>query len=103
IVVVDLGQVRIGEDLGEDREATALLWDDLAVLFPLPSALPALLIFPILRIADTRLGLDIVEPRVFHALTRRPHVLASDGTGVTPDTLVEIHHHRDLGADFHDA
>ena len=68
VVIVDLGQVWIGEDLGEDRKAAALLRHDLAVLLALPSAAPALLVFPILRITDTGLGLDVVEPRIFHAL-----------------------------------
>ena len=103
VIVVDLGQMRIGEDLGEDRKAAALLRHDLAALFALPSAAPALLVFPILGIADARLRFDIVEPRVFHALARGPNVLAGDGAGVTADAFVEVHHHRDLGADLHDA
>src|SRR5262249_37918485 len=103
VVIVDVGQMRIGEDLGEDRKPPALLRPDLAVLAALPAAMPALLILPVLGIADARLGLDIVEPCVFHAQTRGPDVLASDRAGVATDALVEIHHHRDLGADFHDA
>src|SRR5215813_10788545 len=95
--------MRIGEDLGEDRKAPALLRHDLAILASLPAAAPPLLIFPVLGIADAGLGLDIVEPCVFHTQARGPDVLASDRAGVAADALVEIHHHRDLGADFHDA
>src|SRR5262249_37977266 len=103
VVVVDVGEMRIGEDLGEDRQAPALLRHDLAVLAALPAAAPALLVFPVLGIADAGLGLDIVDPRVFHAQTRGPDVLAGDRAGMAADALVEIHHHRDLGADLHDA
>src|SRR6185312_11675149 len=93
--------VGIGEDVGEDRPFAALPGHDLAVALALPAALPALLILPVLGIADAGLGFDIVEPRVFHPLTRRPHVLAGDGAGMAADTLVEVQHHGDLGADFH--
>ena len=54
-------------------------------------------------IADAGLGLDIVEPGVFHAFAAGPHVLAGDGAGVAADALVEVQHHRDLRADFHSA
>src|SRR5215475_4617608 len=103
VVVVDLRQMRVGEDLCQDRPTPALLRDDLAVPATLPAAAPALLILPVLRVADAGLGLDVVEPRVFHAETRGPDVLAGDRAGVAADALVEIHHHRDLRADLHDA
>ena len=76
---------------------------DLAVLLALPAAVPALLVLPVLGIADAGLGLDIVEPCVFHAFAAGPHVLAGDRAGVTPDALVEVQHHRDLSADLHSA
>src|SRR5574337_590908 len=101
VIIVDLRQVRIGEDLRQDRELAALLWGDLAVLRPLPAAAPALLVLPVLRIADAGLGLDVVEPGVCHALTRGPHLLAGDRACVTADALVEVQDHRDLRADFH--
>ena len=85
------------------RHFEPMLRLDLAVLLAAPAAVPALLVLPLLGIADAGLGLDIVEPGVFHAFAVGPHVLAGDGTGVTPDALVEIQHHRDLSADFHSA
>src|SRR5215472_8895953 len=101
VIVVDFRQMWVGEDLREDRESPALLRRDLAVLLALPPAVPAFLVLPVLGIADARLGLDIVEPRVFHALTRGPHVLAGDRAGMAADTLIEVQHHRDLSADLH--
>src|SRR5262249_47121295 len=102
VVIVDLGQVRIGKDVRQVRPAPALLGDDLAALLALPAAAPTLLILPILRVSDARLGLDVVEPRIFHALTRGPDVLARHGAGVAPDAFVEVEHHRDLTAYLHD-
>src|SRR5665213_1328238 len=95
--------MRVREDLRENGKLAALLGDDLAVLLTLPAALPALLVLPVLGIADARFGLDVVEPSVFHALARGPHLLAGDRAGMAPDTFVEVHHHSDLGADLHDA
>ena len=103
VVVVDLRQIGIGEDIGQHPPFRTDARLDLAVLLAAPAAVPAFLVFPILRIADARLGLDVVEPGVFHAFPAGPDVLAGDRTGVTPDALVEIEHHRDLGADFHSA
>src|SRR3546814_15111073 len=60
-------------------------------------------LFPFLGIADARLGLDVVEPGVLHALARGPHVLAGDRTGMAAAALVQVHHHGDLRAHFHDA
>src|SRR5262249_36750658 len=67
------------------------------------TAVPAPLVLPIFGIADARLGLDVVEPRVLHALAVGPNVLAGDRASVTPDAFVEVQHHRDLRADFHSA
>src|SRR6516164_1758317 len=103
VVVVDLGEMRIGKDVGQDRPAPALLGDDLAVLLAFPAALPALLVLPVFGIADAGLGFDVVEPRVFHALARSPDVLARHRAGVTPDAFVEVENHRDLSAYLHDA
>src|SRR5215469_370222 len=101
IVVVDFRQMRVREYLREDREPSALLRRDLAVLLALPAAVPALLVLPIFGIADAGFGLDIVEPRVFHALPRGPHVLAGDRAGMAADTFIEVQHHRYLSADLH--
>src|SRR4029077_1911303 len=67
-----------------------------------PRPLPPFLFFPILGIADAGLGLDIVEPGIFHAFAAGPNVLAGDRAGVAADAFVEIQHHRNLRADFHD-
>src|SRR5262249_22656969 len=101
VVVVDLWQMRIGEDLGQDRQTPALLRRDLAVLLALPAAVPALLVLPVLGIADARLCFDVVEPCIFHALARGPHVLAGDGAGMAADAFVEVQHHCDLSTDLH--
>ena len=101
VVIVDFGQVGIGENLGQHPPFGADARLDLAVGFAGPAALPLFLVFPILGIADARLGLDIVEPGVFDAFAAGPHVLAGDRTGVAADAFVEVQHHRDLCADFH--
>src|SRR5690606_10345430 len=103
IVVVDLGQIGVGEDVCQHApfRSDARLYA--AVLLADPAAVPARLVFPVLRVADAGLGLDVVEPRVFHAFTAGPHVLACDGAGVAPDAFIEVQHHGDLSADFHSA
>jgi hypothetical protein len=101
VVVVDLGQIRIGEDVGEDAPLAADSGLDPAVSLAGPAALPLLLVLPFLGITDAGLGLDVVEPRVFHALPVGPDVLAGHRAGVTADAFVEVEHHRDLCADFH--
>ena len=68
VVVVDLGQVGIGEDVGEHPPLRADARLDLAVPLAPPAAIPAVLVFPVLRVTDARLGLDVIEPGVFHAL-----------------------------------
>src|SRR5262245_3268859 len=103
VIVVDLGQVGIGENIGEHAPLAAELWYDPAVALPVPTAFPAVLVFPILRIADAGLGLDIVEPRVFNTLTRGPDVLAGYRAGMATDALVEVENLADLRADFHSA
>ena len=103
VVVVDLRQIGVGEDVGQHAPLAADARLDLAVLLAPPAAVPALLVLPILGIADAGLGLDVVEPGVFHAFAVGPHVLAGDGAGVTADAFVEVQHHRDLRADFHSA
>src|SRR6185312_1277931 len=101
VVIVDLGQVRVGEDVCQDAPAGALARDDVPVGFSSPAAVPALLVLPFPGVADTGLGLDIVEPDVLHALARGPDVLAGHRAGMAADALVEVHHHGDLGADLH--
>ncbi len=103
VVVVDFRQIRIGEDVGEDAPFGAHLRLDAAILLAPPSAVPLLLVFPLAWVTDTRFRLDIVEPSVFDAFPVGPYVLACDGTGMAPDALVEVQHHRNLSADLHSA
>src|SRR4029078_12150411 len=103
VIVVDFWKIGIGEDVRQHAPLRPDLGDYLSVLFSCPPALPALLILPVLRIADAWLGFDVIEPRVFHALAVGPHVLTGNGTGVAPDALVEVQHHADLRTNFHSA
>src|SRR5690606_37201603 len=103
VEVVDLGQVRVGEQLGQDAPLRADSRLDLAVLLPDPAALPALLVLPVLGVADARLGLDVIEPGVFDPLAVGPDVLAGDRTGVTANAFVQVQDHGDLSADLHSA
>ena len=100
VVVVDLRQVRVGEHLHQDRPLAALARLEAAVA-PDPAAVPAVLVLPVLGIADAGLGLDVVEPGVLHALAVRPDVLAGDRAGVAADALVQVEDHADLRADLH--
>src|SRR5690606_23049754 len=94
-VVVDLRQVRLGEQAHQQLPLAALARTDRAVGGTYPAAVPAVLVLPFLRIPDARLGLDVVEPRVLHAGTVRPDVLAGDRAGVAADALVQVQHHAD--------
>ena len=67
----------------------------------LPAALPARLVGPGARVSLARVRLDVVEPDVLGAGPVRPDLLAGDRAGVAADALVEVHDHRDLGADAH--
>ena len=103
VVVVDLGKVRVAEELREDRELAPHLRLDLPPAGPLPSSIPALLVLPVVGVAGPRLGLDVVEPGVLHALPVRPHVLAGHRAGMAADALVEVEHLADLGPNLHRA
>src|SRR5215831_10511583 len=103
VIIVDFRQIRIGKDVCQPPPLRADLRFDLAVLLAAPATVPPVLVLPIFRIADTRLGFDVVEPGIFHALAIGPHILAGDRAGMTPDALVEIEYHRNLRADFHSA
>jgi hypothetical protein len=101
VEIVDFRQVRVGEDFRQDPPLGALPRDDLAVFLADPAAFPPLLVLPVLWIADTGLGLDIVEPDVFDAFAVGPDVLAGDRAGMTADALVEVEDHGDLGTNLH--
>src|SRR5690606_41057894 len=96
VVVFHIRKVRIDEVIGENPPAAALRGRDLAARRALPATLPFLLVLPLLRVADTGLGFDIVEPGVFNALARGPDILAGDRAGMAADTFIEVQHHRDL-------
>ena len=101
VVIVDFRQVRIGKDVGQHTPFGADARLDGAVGAALPTALPTLLVLPILGIADAGLGLDVVEPGVFDTFAAGPDVLAGDGTRVAADALVEVQHHADLRTNPH--
>ena len=103
VIVIDFRQVGIGEDLCQDAPLGTHFGLDLPIGLANPAAVPGLLVFPVLRVADTGLGFDVVEPGVFNALPVRPDVLAGYGAGMAPDAFVEVQHHADLSADFHSA
>ncbi len=96
VVVVDRRQVRVGEDVRQHAELAADLRVDGAVAVAHPAALPLVLVFPLLRVADAGLGLDVVEPGVFHAFAAGPDVLAGDRAGVAADALVQVQDHAYL-------
>ncbi len=101
VVVVDLWQVRVGEDLGQHPPAAAGTRHQLAGAGAHPAAVPLVLVLPFLGVADARLGFHVVEPGVLDALARGPDVLAGDRAGVAADALVQVQHHRDLCTDLH--
>ena len=101
VVVVDLRHVGVAEDLHQQRPLATLLGLDRTVCIANPAAVPAVLVFPVFGVADAGLGLNVVEPGVFHAGAAGPDVLAGHRTGVATDALVQVQHHGDLGSDFH--
>ncbi len=103
VVVVDLRQVRVGEDAHQQLPLAALARADRAVGVADPAAVPLVLVLPFLGVADAGLGLDVVEPGVFDAGAAGPDVLAGHAAGVAADALVQVQHHADLCADFHAA
>ena len=101
VVVVDRGQLRVGEDRQQLLEPAAGLELEPAALVELPAALPPLLVLVGARVALPGPGLDVVEPDVLDAGAVGPRLLAGHRAGVAADALVEVHHHRHLGHDPH--
>src|SRR5690606_37035325 len=101
VVVVDPGQLGIGEDARELREPTTAAQLEPAALRAHPAAAPLVLVFVAARVADARSRLDVVEPHVFDARAVRPRLLTGDRAGVASDALVEVHDHRHLSHDAH--
>ena len=85
------------------RQVMEMIVVDLTILLAHPAAIPALLVFPIFRIANAGFGFDVIEPGVFHTFAVGPDVLAGYRTGVAPDAFIEVQHHGDLRTDFHSA
>ncbi len=101
VVVVELGQRRVVERLGD---ATTLgVQDQLeaTLLVAVPATLVVVLVLPAGRIAGPRPGLDVVPPHVLRTVAVGPQVLAGDRTGVTADALVEVEQHAHLSANSH--
>src|SRR5262245_993874 len=103
VVVVNFGQIGIGEDVGKHAPLAAKLGDDFAADLAPPAALPAVLVLPVLWIADAGLGLDIVEPGVFDTLACGPDILACHGAGVAADAFVEVQDLANLRTNLHSA
>ena len=101
VVVVDRRQVRVGKQVRQNAQLAPLARLELAARGAHPAPVPLLLVLPLLGIADTGLGLDVVEPGVFHAITAGPDVLAGHRAGVATDALVQIQHHSNLCTNFH--
>src|SRR3546814_4547280 len=92
VAIVDLRQVGVGEDLGQHPPAPAGARHPLARAGAHPAAARLVLVFPFLGIVDARLGLEVVEPGVLHALARGPHVLAGYRTGYRKSTRLNSSH-----------
>ena len=101
VVVVDRGQVGVGEDRQQLLDLPAGLEPQPALAVELPPAVPARLVGPLARVALPGVGLDVVEPDVLGAGPVGPDLLAGDRAGVAADALVEVHDHRDLRLDAH--
>ena len=103
VVVVNLRQIGVGENLHQQLPPAPLPRLYGPITLTDPATVPLVLVLPFLGIADPGFGLDVVEPRVFHAGPAGPDILASDRTGVATDALVQVQHHADLGSYFHKA
>ena len=95
IVVIELRLIRMIEELQQALRLRTGTQLQLAIL-EFPAALPLRLVLPVLRVADARFGLDIVEIHIFRALTVGPDILAGDGARMAANALVKIHDHRNL-------
>ncbi len=92
VVILHFRRVGIEEEIGQHVALVAIAKLQF-IADPLPAALPQVLVFPLLRITDAWLGLDIVPPHVFGALAVRPYILAGDRAGVAANALLQIESH----------
>jgi len=67
----------------------------------LPTAFIKGLVLPLLGIANSRLGLDIIKPDVLSAFSVGPDVLAGNAASMAADTLVQIQNHGNLRFNLH--
>jgi hypothetical protein len=95
VVIRHFRRVRIEEEIGEHVGLTAVSQLQLVSILD-PSSLPEILVFPPLRISDTRFGFHIVPPHVLGAFPVRPYVLAGDSTGVAANALFQVEGHAQL-------
>ncbi len=103
IIVVNLGQIRIAKDVGQDAPLAPLFGVQFATFAAFPAAIPFGLVFPVFGIANARFGFDVIEPSVFNAFAAGPNVFTGHRTSVTPDTFIKVQHHAYLCANFHSA
>ena len=76
IVVVHFGQVGVGENIRQHPPFATNTRFYPTVGTAHPAALPLGLVLPLFGIADTGLGLDIVEPGVLHTFATSPNIFA---------------------------
>ncbi|CAH0322705.1 hypothetical protein SRABI106_04434 [Rahnella aquatilis] len=88
--------MRVGKDFMQQVGFIAHARLQFAVDFADPAALPFFLVFPVVRITQTRFGFHVIEPRVFHPFATGPNVFTGHGTGVAANAFIEIQHHADL-------
>ena len=65
-------------------------------LMVLASRMDQRLVFPLLRVSDAGLRLDVVEVHVLRALAVRPDVLARDRASMAAEAFVKVHDHSYL-------
>lgn len=99
VVLVDTRKIRVVKNLQQFSRPTAGAKTELSP--HLPTAFVKGLVLPLLRIANSRLGLDIVKPDVLGATPVGPDVLAGNAAGVAAETFVQIQDHGDLCFNLH--
>ena len=88
------------KDVKESSNAAAGLEIEFTVLDgPAPSV--ELLVLPLLRITDARLGLHVVVPDILRTATAGPNVLARNAARMAADAFVKVHDHGELRFNLH--
>jgi hypothetical protein len=86
VVFVDTGQIRVMKYVQQFSRPTAGTEPELSS--HLPATFVKSLILPLLRIANPRFGLHIVEPDVFGATPVGPDIFARNAAGMAAETFV---------------